>query len=323
MDRLGKYMLSDDPQWIDIKHRASVENAWFIPEFIGKQVQGIANNYLNQRALAQFTAAYEVPVENHAQKSVGIIMAGNIPLVGFHDFLCCFLWGHRLRIKVSTKDNVLFPHLVKVLSSWDSSLAEEIRIEQYLKGCDAYIATGSNNSSRYFEYYFAKYPHIIRRNRTSVAVLDGNETVEQLQALADDVYTYFGLGCRNVTKIYIPRDYDFVPLLESFKKYNHLFDHNRYKNNYDYQLAILIINRIYYMTNGSILLREAKSLFSPISELNYEFYDDAAEVYNYLEHSASVQCIVGKSHVAFGEAQSPQLTDFADGVDVMEFIKSI
>ena len=323
MDRLGKYMLSDDPQWIDIKHRASVENAWFIPEFIGKQVRGIAKNYLDQRALEQFVAVYDVPVENHAQKSVGIIMAGNIPLVGFHDFLCGFLWGHRLRIKVSSKDSILFPHLLNVLSSWEPSLAEEIRIEQFLKGCDAYIATGSNNSSRYFEYYFAKYPHIIRRNRTSVAVLDGNETVEQLQALADDVYTYFGLGCRNVTKIYVPRDYDFVPLLESFKKYNALFDHNRYKNNYDYQLAILIINRLYYMTNGSILLREDKSLFSPISELNYEFYNDASEVYSYLEQNSSIQCIVGKGHVPFGEAQSPGLTDFADGVDVMEFIKSI
>ena len=323
MDQLGKYMLSDDPQWIDIKHRASIENAWFLPEFIDRQVQGIANKYLNRSALDQFVSTYDVPVENPSQKSVGIIMAGNIPLVGFHDFLCGFLWGHRLRIKVSSKDNVLFPHLVSVLTSWEPSLAEDIRIEQYLKGCDAYIATGSNNSSRYFEYYFAKYPHIIRRNRTSVAVLDGNETVEQLQALADDVYTYFGLGCRNVTKIYIPHDYDFVPLLESFKKYNHLFDHNRYKNNYDYQLAILIINRMYYMTNGSILLREDKSLFSPISELNYEFYKDAPKVYNYLEGNSSVQCIVGKGHVQFGEAQAPGLTDFADGVDVMQFLRNI
>ena len=323
MDRLGKYMLSDDPQWIDIKHRASIENAWFLPEFIDRQVQGIANKYVERSALDQFVSTYNVPVENPSQKSVGIIMAGNIPLVGFHDFLCVFLWGHRLRIKVSTKDNVLFPHLVSVLTSWDPSLAEDIRIEQYLKGCDAYIATGSNNSSRYFEYYFAKYPHIIRRNRTSVAVLDGNETVEQLQALADDVYTYFGLGCRNVTKIYVPHEYDFVPLLESFKKYNHLFDHNRYKNNYDYQLAILIINRMYYMTNGSILLREDKSLFSPISELNYEFYSDAPAVYNYLEQNSSVQCIVGKGHVPFGEAQAPGLTDFADGVDVMQFLSNV
>jgi hypothetical protein len=200
---------------------------------------------------------------------------------------------------------------------------EDISIEQNLKGCDAYIATGSNNSSRYFEYYFAKYPHIIRRNRTSVAILDGNETIEQLQALADDVYTYFGLGCRNVTKLYVPRNYDFLPLLDAFKKYNHLFDHNRYKNNYDYQLAILIINRLYYMTNGSILLREDKSLFSPISELNYEFYDAVSEIHTFLDGNPSVQCIVGKQHIPFGEAQAPKLNDFADGVDVMQFARQL
>ncbi|HSB91969.1 MAG TPA: hypothetical protein VLC28_02575 [Flavitalea sp.] len=323
LERLGNYLLSDDPQWEDIKHTASIQNQWFLPEFISKQLYGIATRYLDRRALEQFVSEYEVPVENPAQKTIGIIMAGNIPLVGFHDFLCCFIWGHRLRIKVSAKDNILFPHLVNVLCSWESTLATEILIEQNLKGCDAYIATGSNNSSRYFEYYFAKYPHIIRRNRTSVAILDGNETVEQLEALADDVYTYFGLGCRNVTKIYVPREYDFLPLLESFKKYNYLFDHNRYKNNYDYQLAILIINSVYYMTNGSLLLREDKSLFSPIGELNYEFYDDVSDVYNYLEENSSIQCVVGKGHIPFGEAQAPALTDFADGVDVMQFLKNI
>ena len=323
LDRLGKYLLSNDPQWVDIKHKASIENAWFIPEFIDKQVTGIAVKYLDRNALEQFAAKYNLPQENSSQKTVGIIMAGNLPLVGFHDFLCCFLCGYQLRIKVSSKDNILFPHLVEVLQSWEPTLSNDIRIEERLVGCDAFIATGSNNSSRYFEYYFSKYPHIIRRNRTSAAVLDGNETVEQLKALADDVYLYFGLGCRNVTKIYLPRDYDFVPLLEAFKKYNYLFDHNRFKNNYDYQLAILIINRVYYMTNGSIILKEDNSLFSPISVLNYEFYDDSIKVFSFLKNNESVQCTVGKGHISFGEAQSPELADFADGVDVMQFLKTV
>jgi len=250
-------------------------------------------------------------------------MAGNIPLLGFHAFLCGFLYAHELRIKPSSKENILFPHLLGVLKRWVPELAEQLSLEERLKGCDAYIATGSNNSSRYFDYYFSKYPHIIRRNRTSVAILEGNETAEQLSSLADDVYMYFGLGCRNVTKIYVPYRYDFVPLLEAFRKYNYLFDHNRYKNNYDYQLAILIINRVYYMTNGSIILKEDNALFSPISQLNYEFYEDAAAVQASLTGNESVQCVVGNHAVPFGQAQSPELADFADGVDVMQFIANL
>src|SRR6478736_6487401 len=194
LDRLGKYLLSNDSQWLDIKHKASIENAWFVPEFIEKQVSGIAGKYLERSTLEQFVEKYNLPQKNPSLKTIGIIMAGNIPLVGFHDFLCCFLCGFRLRITVSSKDNILFPHLVNILQSWEPTLSEEIRIEEKLVGCDAFIATGSNNSSRYFEYYFSKYPHIIRKNRTSVAVLDGNETEEQLKALADDVYLYFGHG---------------------------------------------------------------------------------------------------------------------------------
>ena len=322
MVELGNYLRSNTIEWLMAKQKAHEKNPWFIPEFTQLACRNIFTEFLQKERLTEWITYYHLD-DNIQPKNTGVVMAGNIPLVGFHDFLCIFISGHRQTIKLSSKDDVLLRHLVQKLYEWEPGCTRLILFADMLKGCDAYIATGSNNSSRYFEYYFAKYPHIIRRNRTSVAVLDGNETVEQLQALADDVYTYFGLGCRNVTKIYVPRDYDFVPLLESFKKYNALFDHNRYKNNYDYQLAILIINRLYYMTNGSILLREDKSLFSPISELNYEFYNNASEVYSYLEQNSSVQCIVGNSHVPFGEAQSPGLTDFADGVDVMEFIKSI
>jgi hypothetical protein len=250
-------------------------------------------------------------------------MAGNIPLAGFHDFFAVFLSGHHQVIKPSSKDFELINGILRKINDWAPETAGSISIAEQLNGCDAYIATGSNNSSRYFDYYFSRYPHIIRRNRTSVAILTGNETLRDLEGLADDVYLYFGLGCRNVTKLYVPKDYDFLPLLESFKKYNWTFDQHKYKNNYDYQLAIMIINKMYYMTNGSILLVENKALFSPVSQLHYEVYTDVKEVEKSLEGQADIQCIVGKSHIPFGMAQKPAVTDYADKADTLQFLRDL
>jgi hypothetical protein len=318
--RLGEYILSADNQWAAAKEAAFRENGWFTPEFIELSAQGIGHEFLNPAKLSAWATQYGIPAENAGPKNVGIVMAGNIPLVGFHDLLSVFISGHRQTIKTSSKDEVLMRHLVEQLHSWEPATQELIRLQPMLKGCDAYIATGSNNSARYFDYYFSKFPHIIRRNRTSVAILDGNETVEDLALLADDVYQYFGLGCRNVTQIYVPEEYDFVPLLETFKKYNELADHHKYKNNYDYQLAILILNKSYYMTNGSIILHENSSPFSPISQLHYTFYKDAAAAAGGLTNNADIQCIVGKKWLPFGQAQKPGLTDYADGVDTMAFL---
>jgi len=192
-----------------------------------------------------------------------------------------------------------------------------------LKGCDAYITTGSNNSARYFEYYFSKYPNIIRRNRTSVAVLDGTETPEELDKLADDVHLYFGMGCRNVTKIFIPKNYDFIPILSAFKKYDRFKDHHKYKNNYDYNLALHILNGKFYMTNESVILVESPSIFSPISQLNYEFYTRKKDVDESLRLLEYLQCAVGHGYIPFGQAQLPSLTDYADGVDTMKFLTSL
>jgi hypothetical protein len=250
-------------------------------------------------------------------------MAGNIPLVGFHDFLCAFISGHRQTIKPSSKDEVLIRHLVEHLCTLDASVKDLVSFSEMLKGCDAYIATGSNNSARYFDYYFSKYPHIIRRNRTSVAVLSGKESNEELEKLADDVYQYFGLGCRNVTKIYVPEQYDFLPLLEAFRKYNHLIDHHKYKNNYDYQLAVLILNKKFYMTNGSIILLEEAGIFSPISQLNYEYYSTPGELTGRLQQNPDIQCVTGKNVIPFGQAQFPCVTDYADGVDTLQFLLSL
>lgn len=320
LKNLGEFLLSPNEEWEMTKERASYANAWFLPEFIQYQLQHIATEYLAAGKLEKWLAGYKIPAENHAPKNVGIVMAGNIPLAGFHDFLSVFVSGHRQTIRPSSKDFELIAKIVNLLVQWEPAVGEMVTIADQLKGCDAYIATGSNNSSRYFEYYFSKYPHIIRRNRTSVAILTGNETLADLEALADDVYLYFGLGCRNVTKLYVPAEYDFLPLLEAFKKYTWLADNSKYKNNYDYQLAIMIINKVYYMTNGSLLLQEKKALFSPISQLHYEYYTAVNDVYDQLNNNQDVQCIVGNGRVPFGRAQRPALNDYADKADTLQFL---
>lgn len=323
LEKLRNYILSNEEHWEEVKLRASQQNGWFIPEFIDLAINNIATGYLSQDALQKVVEAYQLTAPVPAVKKVGIIMAGNIPLVGFHDLLCCFLSGHQAMVKLSSKDEVLMRHLIQKLAEWAPETASMIQIGELLKGCDAYIATGSNNTARYFEQYFGKYPHIIRKNRTSAALLDGTETPEQLSSLADDVFQYFGLGCRNVTKLYVPKDYDFIPLLEAFKKYASLADHHKFKNNYDYQLAILIINKKYYMTNGNVLLYEEPSLFSPISQLNYEFYESKEAVIASLKNREDLQVLVGTPEFPLGSAQCPGITDYADGVDTLKFLRSL
>jgi hypothetical protein len=323
LTRLGKYILSDDTEWLETKDRASRENGWFSPAFIELALKNIASTYLQKNELLQWVEKYQLPAENANPKSVGIIMAGNIPLVGFHDWLCVFISGHKALIKSSSKDQVLIKHIIEKMAVWDNEINQLAGFAEMLKGCAAYIATGSNNSSRYFDYYFGKYPNIIRRNRTSVAILTGHESMPELEALADDVFLYFGLGCRNVTKLYIPQGYDFIPLLKAFNKYGCLADHHKYKNNYDYNLALHLLNKKYYMTNGAILIIEDPAFFSPISQLNYEYYSDAGKLEVELKNNNDLQCIVGSGFIPFGQSQTPSLADYADGVDTMEFLVSL
>ena len=320
---LGHYMTSDSDSWKEAKEKASIMNGWFIPEFIEHAVKNIVDEFLQKEKLEKWTSQYKISDENISPKNIGLIMAGNIPLVGFHDFLCIFISGNKQTIKPSSKDDVLIKHLVQQLFSLNPEAKDFISFAEMLKGCDAYIATGSNNSARYFEYYFNKYPYIIRSNRTSVAILDGTETKEELEHLADDVYLYFGLGCRNVTKIYVPENYDFVPLIETFKKYSYLGDHHKYKNNYDYQLAILIINKKYYMTDGAVIITENEAVFSAISVLNLEYYKNIKTVIESLTANNDIQCVVSKEQTPFGQAQQPCLTEYADGIDTMKFLCSL
>ncbi|TSA57366.1 MAG: acyl-CoA reductase [Sediminibacterium sp.] len=321
--RLGEYILQDNADWQDCKERAYRENPWFITEFIELSVKKIAENFLQETALTDWALAYSVPDCPNQPKNIGIVMAGNIPLVGFHDLLCSFISGHKTTAKASSKDSVLMKHLVNKLTEWDPTVEDKIVFADNLKGCDAYIATGSNNTSRYFEYYFGKYPNIIRKNRSSVAILDGTETPVELLALADDIQFYFGLGCRNITKIFVPQGYDFIPLLDALRKYEHFMDFHKYKHNYDYHLAILIMSNRYYMNNDSTILTENIAVFSPVSQVHYAFYSDANTVLTELASNVEVQCIVGHGQVPFGMAQSPSLTDYADGIDTMAFLTNL
>jgi hypothetical protein len=321
--RLGEYMLTNDPAWVAAKEKAERMNPWFLPEFIDLSVQNIVAQFLVTEKLTAWAQQYGIKDQPVAPKTVGLVMAGNIPLVGFHDFLCIWISGHPQKIKTSSRDEVLIKHLVEKMTAWNPETASLVSFEERLNGCDAYIATGSNNTGRYFDYYFGKYPHIIRRNRTSVAVLDGTETAAELDALADDVQLYFGLGCRNITQLFVPKDYDFIPLLTALKKYADFIDHHKYKHNFDYHLALLIMGTKYYMNNDSVVLTENVSPFSPVSQVHYQFYESREIVAALLHGNADIQCVVGHGFLPFGQAQQPSLTDYADGVDTMDFLTGL
>lgn len=319
--KLRQYLEENGEEWQKIKHSASIHNGWFTTEFIDLAVQNIIDQFLFPDKLIKWANHYFLD-DTIVPKNVGIVMAGNIPLVGFHDFLCVFVSGHIQTIKLSGKDDILLKHLVKKMYGWEVTTQNYVSFAPMLKGCDAYIATGSNNSARYFDYYFSKYPSIIRKNRTSVAILKGDETTDILEKLSDDIHTFFGLGCRNVTKIFVPLGYDFVPLLQSFHRYKYFADHHKYKNNFDYNLSIQIMNNRFYMTNDATLLVESDALFSPISQLNYSFYDEIETVLLSLCKNEEVQCIAGID-IPFGKVQCPELSDYADGIDTMQFLLTL
>jgi len=322
LNKLSAYMAGNEPAWALAKERAARENPWFAPEFIEKAVNSITNSFLDPQLLTNWAAKYEVPAQQSQPKKVGLVMAGNIPLVGFHDFLSVFISGHIAVIKPSSKDEILIKHIVAELIKMDERVSSIVFFAPQLSGLDAYIATGSNNSSRYFDYYFGKFPNIIRRNRTSVAVIDGTETAEELDLLADDMQTYFGLGCRNVTQLYVPTNYDFIPLLTALKKYEYYLDFHKYKHNYDYHLALLIMGNKYYMNNDSLVLTENESPFSPVSQVHYQFYTEIEQL-SHLAQNTDIQCIVGHGYIPFGSAQAPSLTDYADGTDTLAFLQTL
>jgi len=323
LSKLGEYLFNNDPELLLIKERAYRENQWFAPEFIEIAIESIVANFLKKDKLDMWLDHYQIEPQNDTPKSIGIIMAGNIPLVGFHDLLCVFISGNNAVIKTSSKDEILIKHLVKKMYDWNITIQNEISFADRLNGCDAYIATGSNNSSRYFESYFGKYPNILRKNRTSVAVLTGNESIQELAALADDAMLFFGLGCRNITQILVPENYDFIPFLNALKKYDGLMEYHKYKNNFDYHLALLIMGGKYYMNNETVILTENISPFSPVSQIHYQFYKKREDLATMFNNNESIQCIVGHDYIPFGEAQKPSLGQYADGVDTLAFLQRL
>lgn len=298
-----------------------LHNAWFTPENVGSALKAIANE-LTEENLLQWTSAYPGLHEPIRPLRVGVIMAGNIPLVGFHDFLSVLISGHNLVAKTSSKDSELIVCISKILCSVNPEFENRIEFtENTLKNFDAVIATGSDNSSRYFEYYFGKYPSIIRKNRNSVAVIDGDESDEELENLGSDIFSYFGLGCRNVSKLFLPAGYDPGSLTKHWEKFSHVIRHPKYANNYDFNKAIYIVNREKFYDSGYILLKEDEKISSPVSVLYYSFYESQDAVKQQTEHlNKKIQCIVGKQYIPFGKAQWPHLWDYADGIDTIEFL---
>jgi hypothetical protein len=286
------------------------KNNWFTPENTLKALKGVLHFF---ERIEEFAQSYPA---SKTQKKVGLIMAGNVPLVGFQDALLVLLAGHRLVAKLSAQDDYLPKALLSLYPLEDFEFAER------LNGCDAYIATGSDNTARYFEYYFAKFPHIIRKNRTSVAILDGNETETELKALADDILDYFGLGCRSVSSVWIPENYPIPRLLDALNPKAQICSQNhKYANNYEYQRACLLLGNIAHIDGSGILLRESQSLSSAVSVLHYRLYKSEDQVKQWLlESQNQIQCVIGKGFLPFGTAQKPDIFFCADQIDTMKFL---
>lgn len=331
---LGHYLRAGGDEDLDAAvQQSSIENQWFTEGNIRSALKAIAEKFLDRDKLAAWIAQYPMADPGYPEKTVALIMAGNIPLVGFHDWLCVFAAGQRAKVKLSDKDKRLLPLLVQKMGHWrkDSwAYTEFLSDNDRLKDFDAVIATGSNNTARYFEQYFGKYPHIIRRNRNSVAVLTGLETIPELYALGRDIFSYFGLGCRNVSKLYVPHGYHFDMLLETLHEYREMILHNKYKNNFDYNFTLYIINNIPHKNNGCLLLKEDTSLQARIASVHYEYYDDLHDLDAQLaDHKNDIQCVVSNVQLPqfqvlpFGQSQEPGLNDYADGVDIMQFLSAL
>ncbi|QED37092.1 acyl-CoA reductase [Antarcticibacterium arcticum] len=306
--------------------RAIHYNGWFTRENVLFAVEEWSKA-LTEENLESWTSPYNFTRDN--VKTVGIVMAGNIPMVGFHDFISVLLSGHRVLVKQSSNDQRLLPVIADYLKSLDSGYEEFISFtEGRMLNFDAVIATGSNNTSRYFEYYFAKKPSIIRKNRNSVAILTGKETNEQLQALGMDIFRYFGLGCRNVSKLYVPHGYNFDQFYKAIEPWSKLLDHAKYANNYDYNKAVYLMSEFKFLDNGFLILRESTDFGSPIATLFYETYRSKEELNTILANKKDdLQCIVSHNFISeeipYGKTQYPQLWDYADKVDTLDFLQKL
>ncbi len=320
--RLGKYLQSEGfaNEKYNWASRAKNENGWFTEDNVFLALSHIARYYLDESLLRRYCSGIQ-PTE---KKKVGVIAAGNIPLVGFHDMLSVALSGHTALVKPSSSDSILIQLIIDKLIELNPEISQFVKLAERLNDADAFIATGSDNSARYFHHYFGKKPNIIRQNRSSVAILEGDEPDQQLRDLGNDIFTYFGLGCRNVSKVFVPQDYSFNRFFEAIEYWNTIRIHHKYNNNYDYNKSIYLINGDVHLDNGFLLVKEDTNLVSPLSVLFYETYLDKTDLLAKLSsHSSKIQCIVGKDRIPFGQSQFPALSDFADGVNTMKFLATL
>jgi hypothetical protein len=318
---LGNDLFFDD--FIDLIKLSQSHNGWYTPEQVYFSIQSWSEA-LTEENLNHWLSAYDFKIEK--SKNIALILAGNIPLVGFHDFLSVLISGHKVLVKTSSNDQHLLPFLAKYIIAIEPAFANSIHfVDGKLENFDAVIATGSNNTARYFEYYFKDKPSIIRKSRNSVAVLTGNETKEQLAALGEDIFRYFGLGCRNVSKLFVPKDYSFVAFFEAIFEYQDVIHYEKYANNYDYNKAVFLMSNFKLLDNGFLTLKEDKSHASPISSVFYEYYENINDLQIRLQsESEQIQCIVSDSvienSIDFGQTQKPALWDYADNVDTISFL---
>lgn len=312
---------SSNPALFQATQLAYRHNNWFTIEHIHHAFRGIIH-YLDKKSLEEWTKDVKEPQK---MKHVAIIMAGNIPMVGFHDVLSVLISGHHAILKMSSKDKHLWPVFIEELLKIEPKFKQHLSFsEKNLDGFDAIIATGSNSSALHFEQYFGGYPNIIRKARTSVAIVDNNVSDKELKALAKDVFLYYGLGCRNVTKVFLAEGFDLDRLFKAFYQYKDYINHNKYVNNYDYNKAVYLMGSHKIIENGFVILKEEQSLKSPVSVLFYEFFKDKKQVYKTLSLiDDQIQCIVSKNDVPFGKAQNPELNDYADGVNTLTFLSNL
>lgn len=307
-------------------YKAITHNSWFTKEDIFFSLQQWADQ-LTYENLNTWTTAYSF--QEKEPKTIAIVMAGNIPLVGFHDFLSVLISGHKALVKQSSKDQHLLPFIAQFLIEQNPEFENRIEFtDKKLAHFDAVIATGSNNTARYFEYYFSEKPHIIRKNRNSVGVLTGEETEEDLKALGEDIFRYYGLGCRNISKIFVPKEYNFTKFFEAIYDWNPIINSHKYANNYDYNKAVYLMSEFKILENGFFILKEESQYASPIACLFYEYYEDSNILNEKLQtDTEQIQCVVSKdgkwNNLRFGQTQKPQLTDYADGIDSLEFLSKI
>ena len=301
--------------------RQQHHNGWFTENTVRKSILN-QGKWLTVEQLSTWTSGYSFTIQ---PKVIAVIMAGNIPLVGFHDFICVLLSGNKIQCKLSSEDNKLLPLLSNYLFHFLPELKERISFsDRNLKGFDAVIATGSNNSLISFERYFSKYPHLFRHNRTSIAVLDGTETKDELCALGEDVLDYFGRGCRNVSHLFVPEGFDLNRFFEAIVDLGEVVNNKKYGNNYDYNKTIHLLNLEKFLDNNFLLLKQSESLFSPLAMLYYQIYSDIKTVENFIEnHKDELQCIVGHNYIPFGKAQCPSLNDYADNIDTMKWLNEL